>query len=715
MPAHPSIQSEQRALPIYFIKKQLIESILNSSQRVVVVVGSTGSGKSTQLPQYLIDAKESIKRITVTQPRRVAAISLALRVAQERNTSLGQEVGYSVRFDAKVSKSTRIRYATDGIVIREALLDPLFKSDSIIIVDEAHERSVSTDLLFGFLKTALDNNPKLRVVVMSATIAAASFVRYFGTHAANTILSIRGRQYPIKHYFTLEAVKSYQEACISTVLQICKDCKKGDILVFMPGELEIRNVVIAIKNHCSEYGVLYDSECADSGGKNDFSDSDSDNTDNHVSIGALFSNKNISKSSGNFTVQLPSDASLIEVLPFYANLSTTEQMKVFSKAENNVRRVIIATNIAETSITVPNIRYVVDCGFMRKKLFHHTTGTSELITLPCSQASILQRSGRAGRVMEGVCYHLYTHETYASLEPQDTPEIILTDLMPIFLTMIAFGITNPVAYEFITDPPRQAKKAAIIKLSRMGCIQLKKSEDNDNNNLSQHEPKIILSRLGSEVVRFPTDPELAISILTAHRFGKKIVKDVISIAALLSCDGIFMSSADIEMRDQSTQARAQFYSLRGDHITFLNIWKAYSEEVENKRAWCTKYYLSYKSLEYAKNVYRQLIDIYNAYCKASRKEAEAEIPPGGLFTEMDDEDRIVFCMLKGYISNVAKLSSDRRTYEGPSGECMIHPASCVKHNPECILYNEIVMTSFAYMRTVSVINPAWIEMTIESS
>ncbi|KWX15586.1 putative RNA helicase [Giardia duodenalis assemblage B] len=709
MPPQSAIQNEQRALPIYPIKNQLIDSIINSPHRVVVVVGSTGSGKSTQLPQYLIDAKTSIKRVTVTQPRRVAAISLALRVAQERGTPLGQEVGYSVRFDAKVSESTRIRYATDGIVIREALLDPLFRSDSIVIVDEAHERSVSTDLLLGFLKTALDRNAKLRVVIMSATIAAASFVRYFGAHAANTILSIRGRQYPIKHYFTLEAVKSYQEACVSTVLTICKDCKSGDILVFMPGELEIRNVVSAVNNHCAKFSVLYESDGTDTTRKSTFDDSD-DAEDDDQQPAFLFCNKDTMRSPGGVTVKLPSDASLIEVLPFYANLSTAEQMKVFSSKADNVRRVIVATNIAETSITVPNIRYVVDCGFMRKKQFHHTTGTSELITLPCSQASILQRAGRAGRLMEGECYHIYTHETYANLEPQDIPEIMLTDLMPVFLTMIAFGITNPVTYEFITDPPRQAKKAAIVKLSRMGCIQVKRSENGDDGQSA--EPQLILSRLGKEVVRFPTDPELAISILTAHKFGKRIVKDVVGVAALLSCDGVFVSSADIEMRDQSAIARTQFYSVKGDHITLLNIWKAYCEESENKRAWCAKYYLSHKSLEYAKSIYRQLMDIYTAYCKASRKEADTESLSGDIHIEMDDEDKVIFCVLKGYISNVAKISSDRRTYEGPSGECRIHPASCIKHNPECVLYHEIVMTSFAYMRTVSEINPAWIEMTI---
>lgn len=709
MPPQSAIQNEQRALPIYPIKNQLIDSIINSPHRVVVVVGSTGSGKSTQLPQYLIDAKTSIKRVTVTQPRRVAAISLALRVAQERGTPLGQEVGYSVRFDARVSESTRIRYATDGIVIREALLDPLFRSDSIVIVDEAHERSVSTDLLLGFLKTALDRNARLRVVIMSATIAAASFVRYFGAHAANTILSIRGRQYPIKHYFTLEAVKSYQEACVSTVLTICKDCKSGDILVFMPGELEIRNVVSAVKNHCVKFSVLYESDGTDTTRKSTFDDSDDAEGDDQQPA-FLFCNKDTMRSPGGVTVKLPSDASLIEVLPFYANLSTAEQMKIFSSKADNVRRVIVATNIAETSITVPNIRYVVDCGFMRKKQFHHTTGTSELITLPCSQASILQRAGRAGRLMEGECYHIYTHETYANLEPQDIPEIMLTDLMPVFLTMIAFGITNPVTYEFITDPPRQAKKAAIVKLSRMGCIQVKRSENGDDGQSA--EPQLILSRLGKEVVRFPTDPELAISILTAHKFGKRIVKDVVGVAALLSCDGVFVSSADIEMRDQSAIARTQFYSVKGDHITLLNIWKAYCEESENKRAWCAKYYLSYKSLEYAKSIYRQLMDIYTAYCKASRKEADTESLSGDIHIEMDDEDKVIFCVLKGYISNVAKISSDRRTYEGPSGECRIHPASCIKHNPECVLYHEIVMTSFAYMRTVSEINPAWIEMTI---
>ncbi|EFO64849.1 RNA helicase, putative [Giardia lamblia P15] len=713
MSSQSMIQREKRALPIYPIKKQLIDFILHSPQRVVVVVGSTGSGKSTQLPQYLIDAKASIKRITVTQPRRVAAISLALRVAQERDTSLGQEVGYSVRFDAKVSKSTRIRYATDGIVIREALLDPFFHSDSIVIIDEAHERSVSTDLLFGFLKTALDKNPKLRVVVMSATIAATSFVRYFGAHAANTILSIKGRQYPIKHYFTLEAVKNYQETCISAVLQICKDYQSGDILVFMPGELEIRNVVAAIKNHCAKFGVLYESEGVDINRPDYFDGADSLEDDDRLSLGSLFSNKETIKPANGFTVQLPREASLIEVLPFYANLPTTEQMKVFSSTAENVRRVIVATNIAETSITVPNIRYVVDCGFVRKKQFHHTTGTSELITLPCSQASILQRSGRAGRLMEGECYHIYTHETYANLEPQDVPEIMLTDLMPVFLTIIAFGITNPVTYEFITDPPRQAKKAAIVKLSRMGCIQIKRTEDGIDNQ-SQVEPQLVLSHLGKEVVRFPTDPELAISILTAHKFGKKIVKEVVGVVALLSCDGVFVSSVDIETRDQSALARAQFYSLKGDHITLLNIWKAYCEESENKRTWCAKYYLSYKGLEYAKNIYRQLIDIYNSYCKTSRKEmgTETESPPCGLYTEMDDEDKVIFCILKGYISNVAKLSSDRRTYEGPSGECRIHPASCLKQNPNYVLYNEIVITSFAYMRTVSEINPAWVEMTV---
>ena len=385
----------------------------------------------------------------------MAAISIAERVAAERGEPVGESVGYSVRFLERVSKKTRIRYCTDGIAVREALDDRTFKNTDVFIVDEAHERSVQTDILLGLLKQALQTNKKLRVVIMSATMNTQTFADYFGT---DRVLFLQGRMFPVRHFFTHEREQNYLEATCLTILQIHEQFARsrrekknsGDILVFLPGEREI-NTVIA-------------------------------------------------------TVQLlkPQSARL-QMIPLFANLSQEDQMVIFSpKEDEDVQRCICATNIAETSLTVPNVVYVIDSGFVRQKVFDSKTSISKLLTIPASKSAILQRCGRAGRVCDGRAYHMYTQKDYDALRVSDVCEVLRCDLSEIYLTLIGCGVKDVLNFQFVNQPSGISKKLALSKLFDLGLI----SVDPETHEFG-------LSDLGHQVIQLPLVLEEALTILRA--------------------------------------------------------------------------------------------------------------------------------------------------------------------------------------------------------
>ncbi|KAJ2964476.1 hypothetical protein NQZ79_g615 [Umbelopsis isabellina] len=422
-----SIQQQRERLPIFKSRTQLLYLI--EKYQTLVVVGQTGCGKTTQLPQYLEEAGWAAegRKIACTQPRRVAATTVAQRVAEEIGGKLGDKVGYTIRFEDVTSENTRIKYMTDGMLFRETLIDPLLKDYSVIMIDEAHERSLYTDILLGVLKKYVifvdltyriqKKRPDLRLIISSATLDAEEFYDFFNSNTTKdkakdtaTIISLEGRMYPVDVLYTTEPVNDYVEKAIQTVFDIHTKEPNGDILIFMTGREEIDRVVSEISDRAST---------------------------------------------------LPQKALGITPLPIYAGLTTEEQARIFEPTQHGFRKVIVATNIAEASITIDGVVYVIDCGFVKLRAYNPKTGMESLTVAPISKASAKQRAGRAGRVKPGKCYRLYTEESFMQLRDSSVPEMQRSNLAPVILQLKALGIDNVLRFHFLTAPPVEMMTRAL--------------------------------------------------------------------------------------------------------------------------------------------------------------------------------------------------------------------------------------------------------------
>uniref|UniRef100_A0A7N1A962 RNA helicase n=1 Tax=Kalanchoe fedtschenkoi TaxID=63787 RepID=A0A7N1A962_KALFE len=380
-PSWKQLQEERRRLPVYSYKHSLLQAI--EKYQIIVIMGETGSGKTTQIPQYLHEAGYTNRGIIAcTQPRRVAAMSVAARVSQEMGVKLGHEVGYSVRFEDCTSDKTVVKYMTDGMLLREFLSEPDLSSYSVLMIDEAHERTVSTDLLFGLVKDIARYRPELKLLVLSATLDTAKFSDFFDSAP---IFNIPGRRFPVETYHVTAPVADYVDTAVSTVIQIHVTQPPGDILVFLTGQEEIETADVVIKNRIKAFGEKI--------------------------------------------------AELI-VFPIYANLPTELQNKIFEPTPEGVRKIVLATNIAETSLTIDGIKYVVDPGYCKEKSYDPKTATESLLVTPISKASAMQRSGRSGRTGPGQCYRLYTKDHFETeLEENCIPEIQRMNLASVVLTV----------------------------------------------------------------------------------------------------------------------------------------------------------------------------------------------------------------------------------------------------------------------------------------
>ncbi|GAB4816131.1 hypothetical protein N2152v2_003177 [Parachlorella kessleri] len=422
------LERERQQLPMWSARDKLVQQVRDS--RVLVVIGETGSGKTTQIPQFLYGAGfAKDKAIACTQPRRVAAMTVAQRVAEEMGVQLGQEVGYSIRFEDCSSPATRIKYLTDGMLLREALLDPLLRNYKVVILDEAHERTVHTDVLFGLLKGVLaKRKDDFRLVVMSATLDVAAFCRYFnGAKAAY----VQGRQFPVDVLYTATPEDSYVDAAITASLQIhCDEAEGGDILVFLTGQEEIESCERLIRERAA---------------------------------------------------QLPPDPRRPDllVLPIYAALPPEQQLRVFQPPPEGTRKVILATNIAETSITISGVRFVVDTGFVKARSYSAKLGADLLQVAPISQAQARQRSGRAGREGPGRAYRLYTEASFQQLPTTTLPEIQRTNLAAVVLQasshrgLKALGVQNVLEFDFMDPPPRGALVKSMELLLALGALDVR--------------------------------------------------------------------------------------------------------------------------------------------------------------------------------------------------------------------------------------------------
>lgn len=539
---------------------------------------------------------------------------MAKRVAEEMRCQLGQEVGYSIRFEDVTSASTKIKFLTDGLLLREALVDPLLSRYSVIMVDEAHERSLSSDILLGVLKKIRKRRPELRIVVSSATLDAEDFLAFFsnseeeeGDAGAGSIVSIEGRAFPVDIHYLNEPCEDFVERAIKTVFDIHKSEPEGDILIFFTGREDIETAIDLIAERLPS---------------------------------------------------IPKDVDRILPLPLYAGLSVEQQMYIFEPAPDHTRKVICATNIAEASVTIDGIVYVIDSGFVKLRAYNAQTGIETLAATQVSKASATQRAGRAGRTRPGKCYRLYTEPTYESLQDATVPEIQRSNLAPIILQLKALGIDNIARFEFLTAPPSELVIRALELLYSLGAID---------------EYAKLTKPLGTRMAELALEPMLAKCLLSAPSFG--CLSEILSIAAMVSLQGNVWFTHDEKRKEESTKRK--FAVEEGDHLTLLNVYQAFVTKGKKDPKWCQQNYLNFKSMTRAVSIRNQLRRYLERFgIDVSESLSQPSLLRVGGPGEKPLEERIRRCMSSGYFGHAARMAPDG-TFKGVSGNVTFsaHPSS----------------------------------------
>jgi len=617
-----SLKDQRESLPIYKLKQELMDAIADN--QVLVVIGETGSGKTTQMTQYMAELGFTQKGIIgCTQPRRVAAMSVAKRVAEEHGTGLGQAVGYTIRFEDCTSPETIIKYMTDGMLMREYLADNDLTRYSAIMLDEAHERTIHTDVLFGLLKDMCKRKPDFHLIVTSATLDAEKFSNYF---FECPIFTIPGRTFPVEIMYTKDPEPDYLDASIVTVMQIHLSEPAGDILLFLTGQEEI--------DTSSE--ILY----------------------------------NRMKALGDLAPELI-------VLPVYGALPSEMQSRIFEPAPEGARKCVIATNIAEASLTIDGIYYVVDPGFCKQKCYNPTVGMDSLVVTPCSQASARQRAGRAGRTGPGKCYRLYTEAAYKTeMMPMSIPEIQRTNLGNVVLQLKAMGINDLLGFDFMDPPPVQTLIGAMEALYSLGAL--------DDEGL--------LTRLGRKMAEFPLEPQLSKLLILSCELGCS--EEALTVVAMLSVENPFYRPKD--KQGQADMKKAKFFQPEGDHLTLLAVYKAW-EQSKFSNPWCYENFIQARAMKRSQDVRKQLVTIMDRY--------KMDIVSAGR-----NYAKVQKAIVAGYFTNSAKKDPQegyRTMVEGNT--VYIHPSSAIfNKNPEWVLYHELVLTTKEYMRNVMAIEPKWL-------
>ncbi|KAM3162220.1 Pre-mRNA-splicing factor ATP-dependent RNA helicase PRP16 [Lachancea thermotolerans] len=633
--SYEHIQEVRKSLPAYQVRSELLQLIRDN--QVVVVIGETGSGKTTQLAQFLNEDGfcNSGRLIGCTQPRRVAAMSVATRVAMEMGVELGNEVGYSIRFEDKTSKDTKIKFMTDGILLRETLVSEMLDKYSCIIMDEAHERSLNTDVLFGILKNLLSKRRDLKLIITSATMNANRFSRFFG---AAPQFTIPGRTFPVQVVYSRHPVSDYVE---SAIVQACKihlstPVSNGDILIFMTGQEDIEATCAGV------YEKLLDV---------------------------------YAKRSGKQQLNQPED---IEILPIYSALPADVQGKIFEPTPNK-RKVVVATNIAETSLTVEGVKFVIDCGYSKLKVYNPQIGLDSLQIAPISMASANQRSGRAGRTGPGFAYRLYTEDSFFDdMYVQTIPEIQRTNLSNTLLLLKYLGVNDIMAFPFVDPPPEQIIMTSLFELWTIGAL------DNFGN----------LTELGKQMAAFPLQPSLSKMLLVSSQNGCS--EEILTIVSMLSVPQVFYRPKEREK--ESDQCRTRFFVPESDHLTLLNVysqWKANSYSSH----WCRRNFLQFKSLQRAREIRRQLYTLMN----------KKKVP---VVSSGTDWDAVRKCICAGYAHQAAKLSGLSRYTQLRNGlELRVHPTSALfgaGDLPSYVVYHELLLTTNEYINTVTAVDPDWL-------
>ena len=614
--------------------------------QILVFVGETGSGKTTQIPQFVLyDDLPQLrgKMVACTQPRRVAAMSVAERVSQEMDVELGEEVGYSIRFEDKTSPKTVLKYMTDGMLLREAMTDHNLTRYSCLILDEAHERTLATDILMAFLKEVAHRRPDLKIVIMSATLDAQKFQKYFAINEKPApLLAVPGRTHPVEIFYTTEPERDYVEAALRTVLQIHATEPEGDILLFLTGEEEIEDACRKINLEADE-------------------------------------------------MVREADAGPLKVYPLYGTLPPQQQQKIFEPAPparkaggRPGRKCIVSTNIAETSLTIDGIVYVVDPGFSKQKVYNPRIRVESLLVSPISKASAAQRAGRAGRTRPGKCFRLYTEQAFKKeLIEQTHPEVLRSNLSMTVLQLKKLGIDDLVHFDLMDPPAPETLMRALEELNYLACLD-------DEGDMTE------LGRLASD---FPLDPALSVMLISSPEFYCS--NEMLSITALLSVPQIFVRPANA--RKRADEMKELFAHPDGDHLTMLNCYHAFKSPDAQKdpKQWCYDHFLSYRALQQADNVRMQL--------KRIMESREIEL----LSTPFEDKkyyENIRRALVAGFFMQVAKREASGKTYTTVKDEqsVLLHPSTVLSVDAEWVVYNEFVLTTKNYIRTVTHVKAEWL-------
>ncbi|RXG72925.1 putative ATP-dependent RNA helicase DHX35 [Armadillidium vulgare] len=591
-----SLERQRRKLPTFNVRNHFL--YLVEQFQTVLVTGETGSGKSTQLPQYLLESNWGADGIIgISQPRRVACTNLSARVAEEKDCILGELVGYCIRFDDCTTEGvTKIKYMTEGLLVREMMADPLLRMYSVIILDEVHERTLYTDIVLGLLKKILKRRKRLRLVVCSATYDANKFYNFFNFNKTDdknndtvALLSVEGRNFPI-------LCQTTSKAAFETAVKLHKKEPLGDILIFL-------------------------------------------------TVPCL-------------------------VLPMHGSLPNQDQLKVFQSAPLGTRKIVVATNIAETSVTIPNIVYVIDCGFVKLRIYNPKSYSDSLIITATSKASAIQRAGRAGRTQPGKVYRLYPEEEYSKFDDTTQPEMVRTNLNSAVLSLMALGIDNMLRFDFPSPPPSSHLVSALNELFALGAL-------NDEGQLS--DP------LGKQMAELPLIPQLSKMLLISGDYGCS--EEIMSIISMLQVQNIFIFPSGKRM--EAKILHRKFQVSEGDLITFLNIFAEFEDQKEQKK-WCSENFLNYRALLRAKEMRNRIKKFYTNFNRS-------------LNTSEGGVDPICRCITAGMFPNAAYLhySGVYKTVRG-NESLYIHPSSVL------VLFGEVIHTNKTYMKDLTVIEESWL-------
>jgi len=636
-----SIKEQRESLPIFHLREALLEAV--AGNQVLVVIGETGSGKTTQMTQYLAEAGYTSRgRVACTQPRRVAAMSVAKRVAEEVGCRLGDEVGYAIRFEDCTSKETVIKYMTDGMLLREALLDDVLSAYSVVMLDEAHERTIHTDVLFGLLKGILSRRGgDLKLIVTSATLDADKFSSYF---FGCPIFTIPGRTYPVEVLYTKQPEADYLDAALITVMQIHLTEPEGDVLLFLTGQDEIDTAASVLFERLKSLG--------------------------------------------------PAVPELV-ILPVYSSLPSEMQTRIFEPAAPGTRKCVIATNIAEASLTIDGVYYVVDPGFAKQKVYNARMGMDSLVVTPISQASAKQRAGRAGRTGPGKCYRLYTEQAFRDeMLPLSVPEIQRTNLGMTVLTLKAMGVNDLLGFDFMDPPPPATLVSALEQLYNLGAL--------DDEGL--------LTRLGRKMAEFPLDPPLSKALIASVDLGCS--EEMLTIIAMLSAQNIFYRPREKQAAADAKKAR--FHSPEGDHLTLLTVYEGWRAS-NFAKAWCFENFIQERSMRRAQDVRKQLVAIMDRYgldLVSAAESAAAAAGGGGAGGSRADQAsaRVRQAICSGYFFHAARKDA-QEGYKTVVDQApvYIYPGSALfQRQPDWVVYHELVMTSKEYMRECCAVDPRWL-------